>query len=49
MLAKPFHKLLLFLAAIVPFALIGCKATDPLGPQLTHIGQRLNEEIETSP
>jgi len=33
----------------MPFALMGCRATDPLAPQLTHIGQRLDEEIETNP
>jgi len=33
----------------MPFVLMGCRATDPLGPQLVHIGQRLDEEIQTSP
>ncbi len=49
MLVKTFHIFLLFLAMIMTFTLIGCKATDPLGPQLTHIGERLDEEIETNP
>ena len=31
------------------FTLIGCKAADPLGPELTQIEQRLDEEIETNP
>ena len=33
----------------MPFTLIGCRATDPLAPHLKHIGQRLDEEIETNP
>ncbi len=49
MLAKILREFLLFLAVIMTFTLIGCKAADPLGPQLTHIGQRLDEEIETNP
>ena len=32
----------------MPFTLIGCKATDPLAPQLKHIEQRLNEEIDAN-
>ncbi|MFC1677899.1 TolC family protein [Planctomycetota bacterium] len=49
MLAKIIREFLLFLAVVMPFTLIGCKATDPLGPQLVHIEQRLDEEIEANP
>jgi outer membrane protein TolC len=47
MQTKQIYRLVLTL--VVPFTLIGCKATDPLGPQLTHIGHRLDEEIEANP
>ena len=49
MLAKILREFLFFLAVIMTFTLIGCRATDPLAPQLVHIGQRLDEEIETNP
>ncbi|MHC4311752.1 MAG: TolC family protein [Planctomycetota bacterium] len=49
MLDKILREFLLFLAVIITLILIGCRATDPLAPQLMHIGQRLDEEIETNP
>ena len=49
MLVNSISKFKVVLAVIMPFTLIGCRATDPLAPQLTHIEQRLNEEIETNP
>ena len=35
----------LVLTVVVPFTLIGCKAIDPLGPQLTHIGENCLEPL----
>ncbi|MHC4586580.1 MAG: TolC family protein, partial [Planctomycetota bacterium] len=49
MSAKILREFLLFLAVIMSLTLIGCRATDPLAPQLMYIGLRLDEEIETNP
>lgn len=49
MLVENLSKFNIVLVLIVPVILTGCRATDPLAPQLTHIGQRLDEEIQINP
>lgn len=49
MLAKILREFLLFLVLTMLSALLGCRAETALAPQLTHIEQRLDEEIETNP